>query len=300
MSTWTLRSLLCVTTLLAGAVATPAWAQVGGPGRPLSVPPPGKAASEILPILKSVGLDQKLDAPVSLDLTFVDEAGKDVKLGSFFGQKPVVLALVYYECPMLCTQVLNGLVASLGTINLDAGKEFEVVVVSFDPKETPALAADKKKAYMARYRRAGDEQGMHFLTGREDQIRQLTDAVGFRYAYDPAIDQYAHPAVITVLTPAGHVSRYLFGIEYSPRDLRFALVEASNGRIGTVVDQMLLYCYHYDPIEGKYGVAIINLVRLGGILTVIALGSFILVALRRERRRVVLMGGGPPTATGTR
>jgi protein SCO1/2 len=289
-----------VTALLAGAGVARAWAQVGGPGRPLSVPPPGKAASELLPILKNVGLDQKLDAPVPLDLTFVDEAGRDVKLGSFFGRKPVVLALVYYECPMLCTQVLNGLVASLGTINFDAGKEFEVVVVSFDPKETPALAAEKKKAYLARYRRAGDEQGMHFLTGREDQIRQLTNAVGFRYVYDPAINQYAHPAVITVLTPAGHVSRYLFGIEYAPRDLRFALVEASSGRIGTVVDQMLLYCYHYDPIEGKYGVAIINLVRLGGILTVVALGAFILVALRRERRRAAVMSGGPPTATGTR
>ena len=269
------------------------------PGAPLSVPPPGKAASERLPILKQAGLDQRLDAQAPLGIALVDENGRDVKLGDYFGTKPVVLALVYYECPMLCTQVLNGLYASLVTMNLDAGKDFDVVVVSFDPKETPALAAGKKKAYLDRYRRSGADAGTHYLTGREDQVRQLADAVGFHYVYDPKINQFAHPAVITVLTPAGHVSRYLFGIEYAPRDLRLALVEASSGRVGTMVDQMLLYCYHYDPIDGKYGVAVINLVRLGGLLTVAALGAFILVALQRERRGHVA-SGGDPTATGTR
>jgi protein SCO1/2 len=291
-----LLALLCA--LLAGPGVTRAWAQYG-PGAPLSMPPPGKAASERLPILKNVGLDQKLDSQIPLDTMFVDEDGRDVRLGDFFGKRPVVLALVYYECPMLCTQVLNGLIGSIGTINFDAGKEFDVVVVSFDPKETPALAAAKKKAYIERYRRPGAAEGMHFLTGRETSIAPLANAVGFRYVYDPSIDQFAHPAVITVLTPAGHVSRYLFGIEYAPRDLRLALVEASSGHIGTVVDQALLFCYHYDPIEGKYGVAIINLVRLGGLLTVGALGSFILLALRRERRQGAAVGARP-TATGTR
>jgi protein SCO1/2 len=289
-----LRVLVCVAPFALGSGI--AFAQ---PGAPLSVPPPGKAASERLPILKQAGLDQRLDAQVPLDITLVDEDGHDVKLGAYFGKRPVVLALVYYECPMLCTQVLNGMYASLLTMNLDAGRDFDVVVVSFDPKETPALAAGKKKAYLERYRRASAEAGTHFLTGREDQVRQLADAIGFHYVYDPTINQFAHPAVITVLTPAGHVSRYLFGIEYAPRDLRFALVEASNGRIGTVVDQMLLFCYHYDPIDGKYGLAVINLVRLGGILTVAGLGAFILVALRRERRGHVA-SGGRPTATGTR
>jgi protein SCO1/2 len=295
----TLRALsivACATLLLTGPGVARAFAQ---PGAPLSVPPPGKAASERLPILKLAGLDQHIDAQAPLGVSLVDENGRDVKLGDYFGKKPVVLALVYYECPMLCTQVLNGLYASLVTMNLDAGKDFDVVVVSFDPKETPALAAGKKKAYLDRYRRAGADAGTHYLTGREDQVRQLADAVGFHYVYDPKINQFAHPAVITVLTPAGHVSRYLFGIEYSPRDLRLALVEASSGKVGTVVDQMLLYCYHYDPIDGKYGVAVINLVRLGGILTVVALGAFILVALRRERLGHVA-SGGHPTATGTR
>jgi protein SCO1/2 len=289
-----LRVFVCLAPFALGSGI--AFAQ---PGAPLSVPPPGKAASERLPILKQAGLDQKIDAAVPLDIALTDENGRDVKIGDYFGKKPVVLAMVYYECPMLCTQVLNGLYASLLTMNLDAGKDFDVVVVSFDSKETPALAAEKKKAYLERYRRAGAEAGTHYLTGREDQVRRLGDAIGFHYVYDPKINQFAHPAVITVLTPAAHVSRYLLGIEYAPRDLRLALVEASNGQVGTAVDQVLLYCYHYDPIDGKYGLAVINLVRLGGVLTVAGLGAFILVALRRERHGHVA-SGGRPTATGTR
>jgi len=269
-------------TTAAAVVVALSWASIASaqPSAPLSVPPPSAVMQ--IPILKEVGLDQKLDAQVPLDLKFSDEQGREVTLGSLFGHRPVVLALVYYECPMLCTEVLNGLVSSLQTIAFNAGNEFDIVAVSFDPGETPALAAQKKALYVKRYGRPGAETGMHFLTGREDAIHALTSAVGFRYKYDPSTDQFAHTAVLTVLTPAGHVSRYLYGIEYQPRNLRLALVEAADGKIGTAVDKALLYCYHYDPETGKYGLAIMNLVRLGGIMTVAAAVSFIVLNLRRQ------------------
>lgn len=284
---------------LAGAVllaslAAPSFAQPSGP---LSVPPPGPAALEQIPILKDAGLEQRLDSQVPLDTPFMDENGRNVALGDYFGKKPVVLALVYYECPMLCTQVLNGLVGSLEALTFNAGQDFDVVAISFDAGETPAMAAAKRAAYLKRYGRPGTEGGVHFLTGREEDIRRVTDAVGFRFKYDPLIDQYAHPAVITVLTPEGKVSRYLFGIEFAPVDLRLALVEAADHRIGSMVDQMLLFCYHYDPESGKYGFAITNVVRLGGVLTVFGLGTFILMSLRRERRQGRAVTG---TATGIR
>jgi protein SCO1/2 len=254
------------------------------PTRPRSVPPPGLAAAEQIPLLREVGIDQKLDRPVPLDLEFSDEDGRTVRLGEYLGTRPVVLALVYYECPMLCTQVLNGLVGSLEALTFTPGQEFEVVVLSFDPGETPAMAAEKKRTYMRRYGRPDSASGWHYLTGREEAIAALADAVGFRYAYDEAIDQYAHPAAITVLTADGRISKYLYGIEFAPRDLRLALVEAGEGRIGTAVDQALLFCYHYDPETGTYGLVVMNLVRVGGVLTVVGLGAFILLTLRRERR----------------
>jgi protein SCO1/2 len=275
-----MKALLLLLTLL---VAAPAAAQ---PSLPRSVPPPGKAASEQIPILREVGIDQKLGAQVPLDLMFVDENGRDVKLGVLFRARPVVLALVYYECPMLCTQVLSGIDGSLTALSFSAGKEFDIVVVSFDPGETPALAADRRKVFLNRYRRAGAEGGVAFLTGRQEAISRLADAVGFRYAYDQEIDQFAHPAAITLLTGDGRVSRYLYGIEFAPRDLRLGLIEASEGRIGTAVDDILLFCYHYDPESGTYGMAIMNFVRLGGVLTVAGLAAFIIVSLRRERRHV--------------
>ena len=247
------------------------------------VPPPGRAAAERIPLLKDVDIIQKLGNTIPLDAPFIDENGKDVTLGDYFGKRPVVLALVYYECPMLCTQVLNGVFSSMAAMPFTTGKEFDLLVISFDPGETPALAVEKKNAYFERYRRPGSQNGMHFLTGRPDSIKKITDAVGFKYAYDAAIDQFAHPAALTVLTSGGEVSQYLYGIEFAPRDLRLALVEAGEGHVGTAVDQVLLYCYHYDPESGKYGFVIMRMVRLGGILTVAALGLFIVRNVRGRR-----------------
>jgi protein SCO1/2 len=248
-------------------------------------------------MLRDAGLDQKIDSQIPLDLAFVDAQGRDVRIGDYLGARPVVLVLAYYECPVLCTQVINGVSSSLMPLSFDAGREFDVVVVSIDPGETPAMASGKRHDFLRRYHREGTEGGVHFLTGRESAIAALADAVGFRYAYDERIDQWAHPAAITVLTPQGRVSRYLFGIEFAPRDLQFALMEAAEARLGTVVDRALLFCYNYDPQTGRYGFAIMTAVRLGGLLTVVGLGAFILVTLRRERRQASAV---QPTATGIR
>jgi protein SCO1/2 len=264
--------------------------------RPRSVPP-GKAASEQVPMLKEIGIDQKLDAQVPLDAEFQDETGATVKLGKYFGSRPVVLVLAYYECPMLCTQVLNGFAGSLQGVTLDAGKDYDVVVLSFDPGETPAMASDRRAEFLRRFVRQADPASVHFLTGRDSAIRSVAGAVGFRYAYDAATDQYAHPAAITVLTGQGRVSRYLYGVEFAPRDLKLALVEASAGRIGTLVDQAMLFCYHYDPESGKYGLAIMNFVRAAGALTVLALVGWILLSLRRERRQATAVAGAAQTGT---
>jgi len=244
----------------------------------------GKPAGERVNLLQDVDVEQKLDAQVPLDLAFTDDTGAAVTLRQYFTSgRPVVLALVYYECPMLCTQVLNGFVSAAGVTKLDIGRDYDVVVVSFDPKETPGLARDKKAAYVDRYQRPGTERGWHFLTGTEPSIQALTKSVGFTYRYDPGIDQYAHAAALTILTPEGRVSRYLWGIEFSARDLRLALVEASAHKIGTPVDRVLLFCYHYDPRTGKYGLLTMRLVQTGGILTMAALGTFWVVMWRRQR-----------------
>jgi len=251
----------------------------------LSVPGYGQdlsAATQPYP-LTQVGIDQKLNSEVPLDLQFRDESGKQVRLGDFFGKKPVVLSLVYYECPMLCTLVLNGMLTSFKVLAFDVGKEFEVVTVSFNPREKPELAAAKKQSYLRRYGRPDGDKGWHFLTGDEDQIAKLADSVGFRYTYDPKTEQYAHASAIMVLTPQGHVARYYYGIEYAPRDLRLGLIEASANKIGSPVDQVLLYCFHYDPLTGKYGLVIRNVLRLSGIVTLVVLGGFIALMLRRER-----------------
>jgi protein SCO1/2 len=234
------------------------------------------ADNTLPPMLKDVGIDQRVNTQLPLNLTFKDESGKDVQLQQYFHtHKPVILTLVYYEFPMLCTEVLNGLLKSLKVINLDVGKDFDVVTVSFDPGETPKLASEKKAAYLRAYKRPGANSGWHFMTGQPDSIKELTKAVGFRYKYDPKSDQFAHGAAIMVITPQGKISNYFYGVEYSARDIRLALVEASEGRIGTIRDQILLFCFHYDPSTGKYSTYALNLVRLGGILTVIGLGIFI-------------------------
>lgn len=234
--------------------------------------------------LKKVQFDQKLGIQVPLDLPFRDEGGRAVRLSQYFDGRPVVLALVYYECPMLCTQALNGLVKSLKLLSLEPGRDFTILTVSFNPRETPALAAEKKAHYVPQIKKAGAEAGWHFLTGDEGAIRLLTDTVGFHYVYDEPTQQYAHPTGIVVLTPEGTTSKYIYGIDYGPRDLRLALVEASNHKVGTPVDRLLLYCYHYDPTKGKYGLVLLNVIRLGGLVTIACLGGFLLLMWRREKR----------------
>ena len=241
------------------------------------------AASVLPPGLRNVSLEQRLNQQVPLDLNFRNDNGSQTPLSSYFGSKPVILALVYYQCPMLCTQILNGLVISLRGMSLVSGRDFEVVAVSIDPTETPDLAARKKAEYLRRY--AKSSTGWHFLTGAEPQIRQLAEAVGFRYAYDPQTKQYAHASAIMVLTPGGRLSRYFYGIEYAPRDLRLGLVEASENKIGSPADQLLLYCYHYDPSTGKYSAIVMNIVRLAGALTLLIFGSLLIWMWRRDLRR---------------
>ena len=235
------------------------------------------------PYLQNVGIEQHLDAQVPGDLSFVDDTGRPVKLGDYFGRKPLILNLVYYNCPMLCGETLAGLTGSMRLIKFDAGNEFEVITVSFNPQETPQLAAEKKRDYLKRYGRPTGAAGWHFLTGPADSINALTKAVGFQYQYDAAKNQYAHATAIMVLTPQGRISRYFYGVDFPPKDLRMGLVEASQGKIGNAVDQVLLYCYHYDPATGKYGAIVSNMLKLGGALTILFIGGLILVLLRLER-----------------
>jgi protein SCO1/2 len=265
-----LLALLC-------AVAAPAWSQVAAPSGSF----------------KEVAFEQKLGDRVDLDLVFRDEEGAPRRLGEFFHEgRPVILALVYYECPMLCNMVLNGLVVSLRPLSFDPASDFEVVVVSFDPQEGPALAKSKRDNYVADYGRPGTEAGWHFLTGDSTAIDALTDEVGFRYVYDEERDEYAHASGITILTDDGVLSRYLFGIDYAPKDLKLALTEASDGEVGGVVEQLLLLCYQYDPQTGKYGAAVMFFVRLAGGLTLLALVTFFVLSRRRERRRDQQAVGG--------
>lgn len=253
----------------------------------------GEPSSGLPPALQKVSFEQRLNEQVPLDLTFRDETGREVRLADYFkAGRPVLLSLVFYECPMLCNQVLNGLVGSIKTLSFNAGKEFEVLTVSFDPREGPELARAKKDSYMLRYQRPGTEDGWHFLTGDAKAIEALTRAVGFHYYYDTATSQFAHASGIVLLTPDGKISRYFYGIEYSARDLRLGLVEASENKIGSPVDQLLLYCYHYDPATGKYGPVVMNIMRIGGIFTLIGIASLILLLRRRGIAAARLSQGG--------
>jgi protein SCO1/2 len=243
-------------------------------------------------LLENVGIDQRLGEQLPLDLAFRDESGTTVLLGDYFGKKPVVLTLVYYSCPMLCNQVLNGLTSALDVISFDIGKEFEVVTVSFDPRETPDLARNKKETYIQWYKRPGAADGWHFLTGDKDSIDKLTEAAGFHYKFDAATNQFVHASGIMLATPDGKLARYFYGIEYAPKDLRLGLIEASEKRIGNPVDRLLLYCFHYDPSAGKYSAVVMNILRLAGVATFVGLVA-ILWLLRRKRpsRQHAELGG---------
>jgi protein SCO1/2 len=265
--------------------STPAAAQTTGAPAPGYRQEPGIAASVVPRPLREIGFDQRLDEQVPLHVAFTDEQGRKVRLGAYFGAKPVVMAFVYYDCPMLCTMILSSVASSLGVLSLDAGKDFELVMVSFDPRETPDLAAKRKAELLARYDRPTAASGAHFLTGDQTAIAELTSAAGFRYTWDEDTKQFAHPAGIVALTPDGRLARYLFGLEYGARDLRLALVEASEGRIGTAVDAALLYCYHYDPMTGRYGLVVMRILRIAGAATVLALAAFVVVMVRRDRTR---------------
>ncbi len=235
--------------------------------------------------LQGVGIDQKLNAQLPLDLTFRNEFGQTVPLSKYFESgKAVILAPVYYRCPMLCTQILNGLVGALRAVSFTPGRDFEVVAFSFDPKDTPEIAADKMQNYLRRYGRADTANGWHFLTGDAPNIKALMDAIGFHYKYDPATDQYAHASAIMVITPEGKLSKYFYGVEYAPRDLRLGLVEASAGKIGTPVDEALLFCYHYDPTTGKYGAVAMNMIRFAGAIFTLIGGVFLFIVFRRDWR----------------
>jgi protein SCO1 len=240
-------------------------------------------ASTRPPYLQNVGIAQHLDAQVPPDLQFTDDAGRSVKLGDYFGKKPLILNLVYYKCTMLCGEALAGLTGSMKMIKFDVGDQFEVVTVSFNPQETTQDAAAKKADFIKRYGRPGAVSGWHFLTGSAESINALTKAVGFQYQYDASRSQYAHATAIMVLTPQGHISRYFYGVDFPPKDLRMGLVEASQEKIGNAVDQVLLYCYHYDPQTGKYGAVVSNMLKLGGAATVLFLAVLIFIMLRVDR-----------------
>ncbi len=267
--------------ILITTIAVTAWAQSPPP---VAAGPLTNAANKPA-ILDKVGIEQRLNQQLPLDLVFRDETGKTVRLGDYFGHKPVILSLVYYQCPMLCTEVLNGLTSTLSVLKFDVGKEFNVVTVSFDPRETPALAAAKRRVYLNRYGRPGADQGWHFLTGDQASIDALTKAVGFNYQWDPQAQQFAHATAIMLATPQGKLAQYYYGVEYSPKDLRLGLIQASQNKIGNVVDQLLLYCYHYDPATGKYGAVIQNVMRIAGVITLLILGAALTLMSRKGPRQ---------------
>lgn len=286
--------LVCVgvSTFVTSTVTSPVLAQVQpGPSSPLygARPSTGNPSTGLPTALKEVRIEQKLDQQLPLDLVFRDENGQQVKLGNYFGKKPVVLSLVYYDCPMLCTQILNGMVTSFRVLPFQIGKEFDVVSISFDPRETAALAASKKKVYvdyLPEKMRAGAGNGWHFLTGDPASIERIADAVGFRYHYDEATKQFAHASAIMVATPEGKLSRYFYGVEYPPRDLRLGLIESSQSKIGSLADELLLYCYHYDPATGKYGAAVMRVVRIAGVITLLGIVAMIFLLKGRHPQQV--------------
>ena len=296
-----LRRASCLLLLLTALCLTvvSAYAQPGppGPSSPLygARPETGNVSTGLPTALRDVRIEQKLNQQLPLDLRFRDESGQEVKLGKYFGQKPVVLALVFYDCPRLCNQMLNGMITSFRVLPFEMGKDYDVVTISFDPRETPQLAAAKKKVYvnyLTEKMQAPATAGWHFLTGDAENIKQITDAVGFRYHYDEATQQFAHASGIMLATPQGKLSRYFYGIDYPARDLRLGLIESSANKIGSPADQLLLYCYHYDPATGKYGAAVMNIVRAGGVLTILGMLAIFLFLRRRTPTDLNFKTGG--------
>jgi protein SCO1 len=265
---------------LAGAAAGQGMNPTGVVATPPDVKPQG---------LENVGVEQRLNQQLPLDLEFRDESGKSVKLGDYFGSKPVVLSFVYYRCPMLCPELLVGLESALKVLKFNVGEQFQIVTVSFDPRDTPQLAASKKAEILSRYKRSGAEQGWHFLTGSQESIMALTKAAGFGFQYDKKNDQFAHATAIMVATPSGKLAQYYYGVDFPPRDLRLALIQASNNKIGNLADAVILYCFHYDPVTGKYDAIIGRILQLAGVVTILTLGIVLLVLFRRgsdhENRR---------------
>lgn len=262
-----------------------AYAQPGvpKPNSPLygARPESGNVSTGLPPTLKDVGIDQRLNEQVPLDAVFKDDEGREVRLGEYFKGKPVMLALIYYSCPMLCNQVLNGMLSSVRQVSFNAGEEFQIVAISFDSRETPQLAASKKQTYVKAYNRANGNAGWHFLTGDEANIKRVTNAVGFRYKWDDKTNQFAHASGMFLLTPEGKLARYFYGIEYRPRDVRLGLVEASQNQIGTPADTLMLYCYHYDPATGKYGPVVMNIMRVAGVITLGLIAGMLLIMRKR-------------------
>jgi protein SCO1/2 len=286
-----LRVLVWAVGIGLWTLGTPAFAQSSfsqaDPGFPqpsFDMMEPGTTATAPLPQLKDVSFKQKLDAQLPIDTPFKDENGRDVTLARYFnGSRPVMLAFVYYSCPMLCTQIMNGVSRAIKVLPFTPGQDFDVVFISFDPRDKPETALAKKSALMNYWSMQNQSGAFHFLTGEEPQIKKVTSAAGFFYMWDQKSQQYAHLSGLLVVTPDGRLSRYFYGVEYSPKDLRLALVESGQGRVGSLVDELLLYCYHYDPSQGRYGVIIMNMVRLGGVMTVLALGGFIYFMRRQEK-----------------
>ena len=279
---------VCASSMVLWAMGSPVQAQEPGfPSASYDMMEPGTLATARLPQLENVTFKQRLNTQLPLDAHFRDENGRDVTLGQYFdGKRPVVLAFVYYSCPMLCTQVMNGVSRAVKVLPFTPGDDFDVVFVSFDPRDKPESAFAKKTALMNYWSMQNQSGAWHFLTGEEPQIKQVTSAAGFFYTWDERTQQYAHLSGVLVLTPDGRLSRYFYGIEYSPKELRLALFESGQGHIGSIVDELLLYCYHYDPTTGRYGAVVMNLVRAGGVLTVLAIAGFILLMRRQERQQM--------------
>lgn len=285
-----MKYVLTVVLTVLGAALAHAQQQPGLPGSMGFTG--GIVASNVPPQFKEVTFAQRLNERLPLEATFRDEAGRTVALGDFFGERPVLLAFVYYQCPLLCSQVMNGISSALKVVPYVPGEDFEVVLISFDPRDTPEAANAKKRAHLLHWSRQDTAGGWHFLTGDEATIRQVTAAAGFNYTWDEPTKQFAHVSGVLAVTPDGRLSRYFYGVEYSPKELRMALVESGAGKVGSLVDELLLYCFQYDPESGRYGVIVMNLIRLGGILTVALMVGFVLLMRRRESRPAA------PTAHG--